>query len=236
MQRKTIHHSPACLALLSGLSHTCGIEVCGCSQYHLLAAKTPEDFFHVWLVSCPGYIFANEYGYKKSSNGQMPSDAALGRILTPGKTKTFTLSFSLEKGRLKVPAPCLTVNRHWQPSLWNFFGWLGKVFSRMHKWDNKQGLREASWKYLETKSLTNWLCPPPPSWYLGKILAVFCLALESPLKNTEPEVWRWWTRRRYLAFINQPDIRKVADCVVFTMHRYNAFSGNPPLSSRLKWY
>lgn len=62
----------------------------------------------------------------------------------------------------------LTVNWHWQPLLWNFFAWLGKVSSWMHNRDNKQGLREAFWKYLETKSLTNWLCETEMSrqlWY-----------------------------------------------------------------------
>lgn len=121
-------------------------------------SKRHQGFFHVWLVSCPGYICANEYGYKKCSYGQLPLDTAWDRILTLGKTTTFTLSFLFEKGCLNVLALTLTVNRHWQSLLWNSFGWLSKVFSRMHKRDNKQGWREASWKYWETKSLTNWLC------------------------------------------------------------------------------
>lgn len=50
-----------------------------------------------------------------------------------------------------------SVNWHWQRLLWNFFAWLGQVFSRMHKRDNKQGLREAFREHSETKSLINWL-------------------------------------------------------------------------------
>lgn len=138
-----------------------------------LGIRKTGGVFRVCLVALLLGVFVQMSMATK--RGVMDNCPARGWVSIPGKNwETLFPSFFFLKRWTKVLALSLTVNKHWQPLLWNVFAWLGRVFSWMHERENKQCLKEASWKHLETKSLANW--PPPPFFFFFFFLTWIALS------------------------------------------------------------